>query len=623
MSPSAVVVRQSVVPNRVAVLAPFVDAGVFGPFEVHLAATMVRLQPDVADEVVLALAIAARAPRFGHVCVDLSRLAEQVVDLDGSSGAFGELPWPRLARWVRALKGSPLVQDPLALPLDRVRPLVWDGDRLYLQRYWHDERAVAADLTHRSRAGSVGDRGTDDRALDAALDDLFGPAAAGQPDLQRTAVRRAMTSGVSIIAGGPGTGKTHTVARLLAVAHRLAEDEGRTLDVVLAAPTGKAAQRMRDAVRGEVSGLVGSGAVSEGVARTLAATDATTIHRLLGWLPGPRFTHNGQNPLPCHLAVVDETSMVSLPLMARLLDGLRPEARLVLVGDPYQLASIEAGTVLGDLVGPAGEPGTTGGHEESVLAGRVTVLRRMHRFGAESSIAALAESIRLGDGDAAMDVLGAGHPDVRWVLDTDEAGVGRIRGELVEAGVDLATRALRGEVDEALAAAGRIKLLAATRHGPLGLYDWDDRIEADVGARLPQLRRARRWYVGRPVMVTGNDGVNRVANGDVGVVVSSDGGMEVALMSEGGVRMLAPSRLDRVESWWAMTIHKSQGSEFPHAVVSLPPAGSPILTRELLYTAVTRAKDRLTIVGGESSIRSAVDRPVARASGLGTRLWPR
>ena len=314
--------------------------------------------------------------------------------------------------------------------------------------------------------------------------------------------------------------------------------------------------------------------------------------------------------------------MVSLPLMARLLDGLRPEAAVVLVGDPYQLASIEAGTVLGDLVGPAGEPDATDGHEESVLAGRVTVLRRMHRFGAESGIAALAESIRLGDGDAAMDILGAGHPDVRWVLDTDGAGVGRIRSELVEAGVDLATKALRGEVDEALVAAGRIKLLAATRHGPLGLYDWDDRIEADVGARLPQLRRARRWYVGRPVIVTGNDQVNRVANGDVGVVVSRDGGMEVALMSEGGVRMLAPSRLDRVESWWAMTIHKSQGSEFPHAVVSLPAAGSPILTRELLYTAVTRARDQLTIIGSESSIRSAVDRPVARASGLGTRLWP-
>ena len=622
MSPAAVDGRRPVVPDQVAVLAPFVEAGVFGSFEVQLATAMVRLQPDVDDRVVLALAVAARAPRFGHVCADLSRLDEQIVEAD-ESALVGTLPWPPSARWVRALEQSPLVQDPGALALGRVRPLVWDGDRLYLERYWYDERAVAADLTHRARAGppEVGDGYTD--ALEAVLDDLFDPAGGGEPDLQRTAVRRAMTSGVSIIAGGPGTGKTHTVARLLAAGHRLAAERGRKLDVALAAPTGKAAQRMRDAVRAEVPGLVGRSAVSEGVARTLSSTDATTIHRLLGWVPGPRFTHDRHNPLPCQLVIIDETSMVSLPLMARLLDGLRPEARLVLVGDPYQLASIEAGTVLGDLVGPGGESSAADAPESSPLAGRVTVLRRMHRFGADSAIAALAETIRRGDADAVVDILGAGHPDLRWVVDSDGPGVDQVRGQLVEAGVAMAVSALDGDVDASLAAAGRIKLLAATRHGPLGMYDWDDRIEADVGAAIPQLRRARRWFVGRPIIVTGNDRINRVANGDVGVVIKTDDGMEVALLSEGGVRMVAPSRLDRVESWWAMTIHKSQGSEFPHAVVSLPSAGSPILTRELLYTAVTRAKDQLTVIGSESSIRSAVDRPVARASGLGPRLWPR
>ena len=621
MSPATSVVRQVPIPDEVALLAPFVEAGVFGSFEVHLAATVARLQPDVGDEMVLALAVAARAPGFGHVCVDLSRLAEQIEVDSLPTGTSGELPWPKLTPWIRAIKRSPLVQDPGALPLDRVRPLVWDGDRLYLQRYWYDERAIAADLTHRARAGSAGDT-ADPVALDTALDDLFGPAGSGgAPDLQRTAVRRAMTSGVSIIAGGPGTGKTHTVARLLAVAHRLAEGEGRTLNVAFAAPTGKAAQRMRDAVRGEVSGLVGSGAVSEEVGRTLAATDATTIHGLLGWLPGPRFTHDRQNPLPSELVVIDETSMVSLALMTRLLDGLRPDARLVLVGDPFQLASIEAGTVLGDLVGPAGEPDADGRHTDSVLAGRVTVLRRMHRFGADSAIAALAEAIRLGDPDAVMDLLRAERPDVRWVPDTDDVAVEGVVGELIEAGVEVASSARHGDADASLAAAGRIKLLAATRHGPLGLYDWSDRIETAVAARLPQLRHTRRWYVGRPIIVTGNDRLNQVANGDVGVVVGGEGGMEVALASDHGVRLIAPSRLDRVESWWAMTIHKSQGSEFPHAVVSLPRAGSPILTRELLYTGVTRARDRLTVVASESSIRAAVDRPVARASGLAARLW--
>ena len=621
MSPVTSAVGQATVPDEVAMLAPFVEAGVFGAFEVHLAATMVRLQPDVGDEIVLALAVAARAPGLGHVCVDLSRLAEQVEVDRVPTGTSADLPWPKLASWIRAIKRSPLVQDPRALPLDRVRPLVWDGDRLYLQRYWYDERAIAADLTRRARGGSAGDTGRE-AALDAALDDLFDPAGTGgAPDLQRTAVRRAMTSGVSIIAGGPGTGKTHTVARLLAVAHRLAEGEGRTLDVAFAAPTGKAAQRMRDAVRGEVSRLVGSGVVSEQVGRSLAATDATTIHGLLGWLPGPRFAHDRQNPLTSELVVIDETSMVSLALMAQLLDGLRPDARLVLVGDPFQLASIEAGTVLGDLVGPAGESDPDGRHAESVLAGRVTVLRRMHRFGADSTIAALAEAVRLGDPDAVMELLRAGHADVHWVPDTDDMAVDDVVGQLTEAGVELASGAWQGDADASLAAAGRIKLLAATRYGPLGLYEWSDRIERGVGDRLPQLRRTRRWYVGRPIIVTGNDRLNRVANGDVGVVVGREGGMEVALASEDGVRLIAPSRLDRVESWWAMTIHKSQGSEFPHAVVSLPRAGAPILTRELLYTGVTRARDQLTVVASESSIRAAVDRPVARASGLAARLW--
>ena len=259
VSPSATAARQPVVPDEVAVLAPFVEAGVFGSFEVHLAATMVRLQPDVGDDIILALAIAARAPRFGHVCVDLSRLAEQVdggwTRRPGPSATSRGPGWPLGCGLSSVLRWSRI---PVPCPSTGCAPWCGTATGSISQRYWHDERAVAADLDPPGpgRPGGGGTVPTEAGPRGRPRRPVRSGAGADQPDLQRTAVRRAMTSGVSIIAGGPGTGKTHTVARLLAVAHRMAEAEGRTLDVALAAPTGKAAQRMRDAVRAEVSGLV-------------------------------------------------------------------------------------------------------------------------------------------------------------------------------------------------------------------------------------------------------------------------------------------------------------------------------------------------------------------------------
>ena len=636
-------------------LAPYVEAGIFGPFEVQLAATMARLAPTASAEALLAVAVAARAPRFGHVCAELDRLPAAMAGDEDRAGA-ADLPWPAREDWAGALARSPLVSTPGATH-DRVRPLVWDGSRLYLQRYWRDENAVATDLTRRARPARRGKRPSPDTlsqfVVEKALDGLFGPDDGAEPDLQRLAASRALTPGISIIAGGPGTGKTRTVARLLALAHLAAAAEGDSLVVALAAPTGKAAQRMTEALRAEVPLLERSGTISASLGRTLTATDATTIHRLLQWRPGPRYLHDRRNPLPHQLVIVDETSMVSLPLMARLLDAVRTGARLVLVGDPYQLASIEAGTVLADVVGPVGDegdaqgddhadqsadrngvaladpssrpssgPGATSARGRAVLSDRVTVLRRMHRFGADSSIALLAEAVRSGDADGAVAHLRSGRSDIVWVDASDYDGLRRLRHLIASVGVDVAQSALRGDADAALAAAAEVKVLAATRRGPLGLDDWTARIEADVASRVPELDRHHRWYVGRPVIVTANDRVNQVANGDVAVVVRRQGAMVAALAGHGGLRYLSPSRLDRVETWWAMTIHRSQGSEYPHAVVSLPAATSPILTRELLYTAVTRGRRQLTVVGTEEALRVAIGRRVARASGLRHRLWP-
>jgi exodeoxyribonuclease V alpha subunit len=645
--------RPVVVPPGVAVLAPFVEAGVFGSYEVQFATTVLLLQPGLEDEELLALAVAARAPRFGHVCTPLDAMALRLAELDGEE--VDGLPWPPGDAWVASLSRSGVVAIASQVDAGPVRPLVWDADRLYLQRYWHYELAIAEDLARRCAPVPFNGElwpGVSGDEVDRVLDSLFGASGSGPADLQRLAVRRALAPGVSIIAGGPGTGKTYTVARLLAAAHLAAAGQGRPLSVALAAPTGKAAARIGEAVQAAVREIhlaEGAGDVTGSV----AATVPTTIHSLLGWEDRTHFRHDRDHPLPEDLVIIDETSMVSLPLMAKLLGAVRPEASVVLVGDPFQLASIEAGTVMSDVVGPAGrpeeaddpagprseepppgsvaatptlwdsladpvpEPGPAG-----ILADRVTVLRTMRRFEGESTIAALADAVRAGDRPRALTLLEEGADDLRWLRPDDAEGLAEVTGQLVAAGEELVAAASVGDGPAALDAAGRVKVLAATRGGPNGMADWTDRIERGVAGRVPGFHPDRRWHVGRPVLVTANDRANLVFNGDTGVVVEGDGDMEVALGSGDGVRTLAPSRLDRVETWWAMTIHKSQGSEFPRVVVSLPDHQSPILTRELLYTAVTRARDRLTIVSSAEALEQAIARPLARASGLRARLWP-
>jgi exodeoxyribonuclease V alpha subunit len=616
------------VPPELSVLTPFVEAGVFGAYEVQFVATVLRLVPGIDDHVALALAVAARAPRFGHVCWQLADLTAQLAGLDGEE--FDALPWPPVRAWADALARSPVVVGPDEATTEPVRPLVWDAGRLYLQRYWHYELAVAADLSRRASRPAVGSAtggrpgapGVSTDAVDAALDALFGPDDPARPDLQRRAAERGMHPGVSIIAGGPGTGKTYTVARLLAAAHLVAAHEGRELQVALAAPTGKAAARMGEAVKAAVLGLGQAGVVGPGLSDHLAGTDPTTVHSLLGWRDRTHFRHHRHDPLAHDMVIVDETSMVSLPLMARLLDAVRPESRLVLVGDPFQLASIEAGSVMRDVVGPSDRAVDAPGGRDAALAGRVTVLRRMRRFDEDSVIAAVAEAVRTGDADGALTLLGDRRGDVRWVHPDDAGEVDDVTRQVVDAGVGVVTAALGGDASAALAGTVRVKVLTATRRRRFGLDDWTERIEDAVKARVAGFHPGRRWHVGRPVLVTANDPDNRVFNGDVGVVVGGPDGMDVALTDGDDIRTLAPSRLDRVETWWAMTIHKSQGSEFSHVVVSLPDAQSPILTRELLYTAVTRARDQLTVVGTEAALRAAIGRPLARTSGLQERLWP-
>ncbi len=521
-------------------LVPFAEAGVLGPFEQQLVEAVARLEPRATPHALLALAMAARAPRFGHVCVELERVRDQVVDDDDTALADSDLPWPDLGAWSDELEGSSIVAGPDRASDAPLRPLVWDGRRVYLQRYWYYELLVADDLARRALAdehapdGSAGSGS--DREVELTLDELFGSDVDAEgPDLQREAARRALTRGVSIISGGPGTGKTHVVVRILIAAHLLAQAQGRDLLVALTAPTGKAAARMGEAVQARLAAPPGRQAMDVDLARALAVTEPTTVHRLLGRSDRTHFRHDRSHPLPHDLVIVDETSMVSLPLMAKLLDAIRPDARLVLVGDPFQLTSIEAGTVMGDVVGPTGWTG--GGRNGAPLAGRVTELRRRRRFADDSAIAAVADAVRAGDPDLVVGLLVEGSDRVQWVADDTGKGMDEVRGAVVSAAVEVAEAAVAGDAEAALDAATRIKVLTALRRTPSGMYEWSNRIEAAVIEAVPRSQRLGRWRLGTPIIVTGNDPVNRVFNGDVGVVVSAQGRLRVALATGGGVRL--------------------------------------------------------------------------------------
>jgi exodeoxyribonuclease V alpha subunit len=595
-----------------AALAPFVDAGVLDASAVHVASVIGRSVGGIDPEVMLGAALAARSPRFGHTCVVPGDVAGSIVVDDAQLSEIDALPWPDPLEWAARLAASPAVYRPETPHGDVTLPLVWDGTRLYLERYWSFEERVARDLSRRATA--VGGFAVPSTELEAILGQLFEYDDSSSPDLQREAVVRALTRRLTVIAGGPGTGKTRTIALLFAAAHRLASARRQVLEIALAAPTGKAADRMTESVRSNVE-LTG---LSEDVSEAMEAVGATTLHRLLGATVSGRFRHDARNPLPHDMVIVDETSMVSLPLMARLLSAVRPDATLVLVGDPFQLASVEAGAVLGDIVGTASTR-----TEAGPLAADVVLLERVHRFKIDSAIAALADAVRDGDADQALELL-RNDPtgELAWVDGDDDAGIATLKEEVATNSVEVIGAARSGDGEAALRLASDLKVLCATRLGHLGVYRWTDDIEISAAKVMPDAGIGRRWYVGRPIIVTRNDYSNGTFNGDVGIVVGGQSQPVVMFVEPHGVRELAPSQLGDVETWWATTIHKSQGSEFRRVIVTLPPPPSPILTRELLYTAVTRAKEQVTLVASEAALRAAISRPAVRASGLGPKLWP-
>ena len=655
-------------------LTRWVERGWLRALDKAFVAFLHELAPEDDPLVLLAAALTSHQLGHGHVCLDLFETLKEpdfALSLPPEGDVQGGamlLPSQLLgsldgAHWCKVLAASNLV----ALAADsrdnvRDRPLVLSGKRLYLRRYWAYERRI--DLSLRERLTEHESTPND---LLQRLTGLFGPARPGEViDWQKLACALATRSAFSIVTGGPGTGKTTTVVRLLALLQAPAVEAGMPLRIRLAAPTGKAAARLTESISQQVRTLKVSEAIREKI-----PSDVTTVHRLLGSRPGTRhFRHHAGNRLPLDVLVVDEASMIDLEMMANLLDALPAHARLVLLGDKDQLASVEAGAVLGDLCRDAeagwyspqtrqwleavsGESLQAGGLQEDTqgthpLAQQVVMLRHSRRFGEGSGIGQLARWVNQQQPEEARKLLSArSHDDVyglslkgeqdrtleRLLLEGHGEGpqgyrhyLALLRKQRPPLDSPLEDSRWTDWAREVLQAFDAFQLLCAVRKGPWGVEGLNQRVtDALLRARL--IDSDQQWYEGRPVLMTRNDYGLGLMNGDIGIALKlpeQEGhGKQVLRVAfprndgQGGVRFVLPSRLNDVETVYAMTVHKSQGSEFAHTALILPDALNPVLTKELIYTGITRAKDWFTLIESRAGVfEEAVKRRVKRLSGL-------
>ncbi|QAU32801.1 exodeoxyribonuclease V subunit alpha [Janthinobacterium sp. 17J80-10] len=627
-----------------------------------IAADAAPAAPATTAPLVLASAVLSELEGRGHSCLNLGELAADPCALlgwtreqwEGVLDASGPLP-ADAAAWQTTLGACTQVW--VVGTEDRCQPLVLDRDRLYLRRYWRNETLVARQAAMRAACVREVDaarvRDWLDRLFDAAAQEA--PAADAGPDWQRIACAIAVRSSFSIITGGPGTGKTYTVARLLALLFALAEDPER-LRIALAAPTGKAAARLKQSIDDALGGLVARVGAALPLAQLAARLpSAGTLHSLLGARPDTRaLRHHAGNPLDIDVLVVDEASMVHLEMMAALLDALPATTMLILLGDKDQLASVEAGAVLGDLCSDAQHGAYVQATADyalaasgqviaaemlgagDMLAQQTVMLRKSRRFG--GPIGALASAVNAGDPAAVQESLRC--PDggpVHWIAHARQSDVLALAtdGRAGAAGGYRAYLALLQKMPRAddaadpvayeawvksvLLAFDTFRILCAVREGEWGVAGLNQAIEQRL-EREGLIRRRGEWYAGRPVMVSRNDYGVGVFNGDIGIVLPDPAradAQRVYFLNGDAVRSVLATRLAAVETAYAMTVHKSQGSEFRHVAMVLPPEAGQVVARELVYTGITRARECFTLVTPAAAVlEAAVLRKTKRASGL-------
>ena len=630
-----------------------------------------RQDPSASSVVLLGAALASHQLGRGHICLDV---ASALADPNGTlslppEGETGEdmpvKPSQLLCNLTKESWGAHLSESALVGKETGCSPLVLQQGRLYLRRYWQYTQQVAREIL-----GRVGQAAPVPQDLERRLDELFFNLRNPQETKKQTihwqsvAAAVVVASNFSVISGGPGTGKTTTVVQVLALLQGIAIEQGKMLRIRLAAPTGKAAARLTESISSAI------GFLPEKIQAHMP-TEVTTLHRLLGTRHDSRhFIHNRTNRLHADLLVVDEASMVDLEMMDALLSALSPQARLILLGDKDQLASVEAGSVLGDICSNASNPcyradtidflKQTTGYDLSQFSGagtgldqQIVVLRKSHRFHEDSGIGNLARAVNQGDGKQVSKVWEKGHPDISQLVlhSYEDEGFRSLVLDGIPKSFPHATKQPAGyrEYLEVIAKGpgdwpseerwfiavlesfNRFQLLSPIRKGDWGVEGLN-RISARILYKAGLIQSTQGWYPGRPVMVTRNDYSLGLMNGDIGIVlkVDHDGQRNhekkdlpekvlrvVFPMADGSIKQVLPSRLGAVETVYAMTVHKSQGSEFDHTALVMPDAMSPVLTRELLYTGITRAQSFLTLAGTSPEILSAaVEQRTHRASGL-------
>jgi exodeoxyribonuclease V alpha subunit len=594
----------------------------FSALDLHFAELMRRLSDRPCVELDVAALLVSRQRAGGHICLPLREMARQPLPVPyrGLDHA------PEAEEWIKKLRGHDVVGAP-----GEFKPLILDEQgRLYLRRYWEYEKTLADIIKARLNAMRPA---VDAKLLRQGLVRLF--PSEGEINWQKVAAFTAVMNNFCVITGGPGTGKTRTVAAILAL---LVEQAGRErLRVALTAPSGKAAARLKESVQNAKAALNCAQEI-----KALMPSDATTIHRLLGTIPdSPYFLHDADHPLVADVVIVDEASMVDLALMSKLFQAVPENARIILLGDKDQLTSVEAGYILGDIcnTGTAIQlskefgklyAATTGETlalkmrpRENVIQDAIIELRRNYRFKSDGGVFKLSRAINAGEVENALEVLrNKSLRDISWRPSPPARSLPAAIREKVTGGYE---RYLEAEEPAgALAKLGEFQILCALKNGPYGVGELNRLAEqslADAGL----LKKEGQWYRGRPVMITRNDYNLKLYNGDIGVVFPDagvNGEMRVFFADTNGeVRKFSPSRLPAHETVFAMTIHKSQGSEFGAVLLILPGDDVPILTRELIYTGLTRARDRVEIWSAERVLRAALARRASRTSGLRDALW--